>query len=351
MASLIRAGQKDLASTVRFAIDSGVNYLDLAAAALAGEIGCARLLGSIGRALEDGYRQKVKIALTVPAPSIGSPADAAAFLERQREWLGDGPVDFLVLGGLNRLTWARLADREILPWAERAVARGLVGELGFSFHDDYQTLRTVLDASDAWTLARFRYSFMDVDHHPGIGGPELAAGRGLAVVVAQPLLEGRLVRRIPGPVARVWTKRRDPAQWTLRWVMAHPHVSTVVVDVASIADVIEDVSVVNTTAPNSLSIDDEVLVSRVRDVYRTLRPVLCTGCRSCLPCPRDIDIPLIFELYNEAVMYRDARVPRAAYPEERHRAEMCDHCGICATRCGMGIAIPDRLSDARQKLN
>ena len=353
--SLGRAVQDDLTSIVRFAIDSGVNYIDLGAAGMVDERASRRLLVRLGRALRDGYRWKVRIAATLPWRRLGSAIESARYVERVREWVGEGPIDFLMFGGLDRGNWPRLAKLDILPWAEEEASETkpldrAIGHIGFSFNDDYQTLRTVLDGSDGWKVARFRYSFMDVDHHPGVGDLGLAASRGLAVVVSEPLLRGRLIRNIPEPVARVWTKRRRPAHWALRWVLAHREVSTVVVDPATAAEVVEYVAIANTTRPGSLSLADEILVSRVRDEYRKLKPVPCTACRSCLPCPIGIDVPLIFELYNEAVMYRDVTAPRAAYPEERHRAEACDRCGACAARCGMGIAIPDRLAEALRKL-
>ena len=58
-----------------------------------------------------------------------------------------------------------------------------------------------------------------------------------------------------------------------------------------------------------------ILIERVSDTYLTLSPVSCTACRYCMPCPNGVDIPRIFEFYNEAVTYGDVVRRRRMYSE------------------------------------
>jgi predicted aldo/keto reductase-like oxidoreductase len=62
-----------------------------------------------------------------------------------------------------------------------------------------------------------------------------------------------------------------------------------------------------------------------------------------MPCPRGIDVPRIFELYNDAVMYDDIETARSIYHEEGHDIGSCNGCGLCEETCGRNIAITDWL--------
>jgi predicted aldo/keto reductase-like oxidoreductase len=336
---------------LRYAIDHGVNYLDLGSPD--DMVQHERRTRLISRALQDGYRQKIRVAASLPSLLIDASPDFDSYLDRQLEWLQTDRMDFFLLGGLNRDTWPELKGLDILRRAEAALADGRIGNLGFSFHDDFQTLRGILNDYDNWTLCQFQYSYMDADHHPGVGGLRYAAEKGLAVVVTEPLKGGRLTRGLPETVARIWeSSSQGPtlAEWGLRWVWNHPEISTVVSDMSTMEQVAENTALAGSAEPDSLTVPEQVLVGRVRDAYRKLRPVPCTGCRGCMPCPQGIDVPRIFELYNDAIMYGDDETARSIYRIERHRIDDCNECGNCVNACGRKIDILDWLKKARKLL-
>jgi predicted aldo/keto reductase-like oxidoreductase len=332
---------------LRYAIDNGVNYLDLGYLFDAAQR--EEATRCVGRALRDGYRHKVKIAASLPVFLINSAADFEHYLEECLDRLQTDRLDFFLPAGLNRETWPDFRKRDVLPRAEAAIAEGRIGRLGFAFHDDLQTLRGVLEDYDKWSLAVFQYSFMDVDHHPGMGGLKYAADKGLAVVTTEPLKGGRLTTKLPGPVADIWAGN-SPAEWGLRWVWNHPEVATVVSDMSTLAQVKENIALAENSRANSLTVPEELLVNRVRDAYRKLRPIPCTACRGCMPCPLGIDVPRIFEIYNDAMIYDDIATARSIYRHERHDIGACNACGACARACGLKIPIIDWLEKARTLL-
>jgi uncharacterized protein len=338
---------------IRYAIERGVNYLDLGNADINQGSKRQSLLENVNRALKDGYRQQVKCALTIPARQIKSINDCDLMIQQTLKWLPEDRIDFLILGDLDQQNWSRLEGLGILPRMEKVKSDGYIGRFGFFFHDDFQSLRTILNSYDGWTLCQFRYSLMDIDHHPGIGGLQLAVDHGLAVIVSQPLLNERLIKNIPDSVIPVWTNAGGAwmaGEWGLRWVWNHPQVSTIIVNMKSMTHVMETESIADRYSANNLSINEEINISRVRDAYWRLRPVPCTTCHSCTPCPMDIDIPRIFELWNEAIIYNDSSIPKGQYYQEEHQIEKCTGCGTCTDKCGMKIAIPEKLKEAQQIL-
>jgi len=334
---------------LRHAIDYGVNYLDL---------GCPydlerqeHLIRVVTKALEGGYRQRVKIAASLPSLLINASADLDHYLDNQLKWLKTESVDFFFLGGLNRHSWPVLKGLDVLAWAEKAMAEGRIGKLGFSFHDHFQFLRGILDDYDGWTLAQFQYSYMDVDYQPGVSGLKLAAEKGLAVVAAEPLRGGRLTKEPPPSVAKLWAtapQKRSLAEWGLHWVWNHPEVASAVSDMSTMEQVKENVALADKAKPDGLTMAEEVLIARVRDAYRKLKPIPCTTCYGCMPCPLGVDVPRLFELYNDAAMYDDMETARSIYRREKHDIDSCNQCGLCV--CGREIPILDWLEKLSEAL-
>jgi predicted aldo/keto reductase-like oxidoreductase len=345
-----RINEEKAAGMLRYAINRGVNYLDLPYLYDAGQReNIGRFIGGV---LEGGYREKVRIACGLPAALIKSGDDLERYLDSQLTLLRTDRLDFFLITGLNRDSWPALPARQVLRQAEVAMADNRIGNLGFSFHDDFQTLKIIIDAYDNWALAQFEYSFMDIDHHPGVSGIKHAAARGLAVVAAGPLKRGRIARRLPASVASIWQTMPEysPAGWALRWVWNHPEIATTVSDMSNIAQIRENIALADKSAADSLTVAQELGINRVRDAYFKLKAISCTACRGCMPCPRGIDVPRIFELYNDASIYGNKEIPRSLYREEGHRVQDCNDCGLCENACGRHIPITRWLGKAHRLL-
>jgi predicted aldo/keto reductase-like oxidoreductase len=333
---------------LRYAIDSGINFIDIETPlTLKNNHRLSRLLQE---ALKDGYRQKIKISATLPSTKINTASDFDRELEELLKYLNIDCIDFLTLGGLNRFSWPRLEEINIITRVESAIQDKKIKHIGFFFHDQYQFLRDIIEAYDNWTFCQFQYSYMDIDHHPGASGLTYAADKGLGVVVTKPLLGGRLTKKPSKSVVKIWSEarpERTPAEWGLRWVWNHPEVSTIVSDMSSIDEVKANLALANKAEADSFTVSEELVISKVRDAYRKLKPIPCTACRGCMPCEQGIDVPRIFEIYNDAVMYDDIDKARSIYYLEHHNIDDCNECGVCVNACGLKIPILEWLKKAR----
>ena len=204
-----------------------------------------------------------------------------------------------------------MRDLGVLKWAEGAMADGRIGYFGFSFHDNYEVFQEIIDAYDKWTLCQIQYNYMDEEIQAGTRGLEYAHKKGLAVVVMEPIRGGRLARP-PEKVAKLWANapvQRTPQEWALRWVWNHPEVTLALSGMSKMEQVVENVAYAEHSQPHNLTADELALIRRVRDAYRSLSPISCTACRYCMPCPNGVEIPRVFNLYNEAMIYSDATRP------------------------------------------
>ncbi|UCB44063.1 MAG: aldo/keto reductase [Dehalococcoidales bacterium] len=334
---------------LRYAVDHGVNYIDTAYGYHAGQ---SEVI--VGNALKDGYREKVKLATKLPVWLIENEESFDRFLNEQLERLQIEKLDFYLLHGLNSGSWPKVRDLGVIRWAEGAMTDGRFDYLAFSFHDNFETFKQIVDDYDNWTLAQVQYNYMDVDYQAGHRGVEYAANKGLAVVVMEPVRGGRLAKA-PGPVAEVWenaTQKRSPAEWALLWVWNQPEVSIALSGMSTMEQVVENVATADRARPGILTTEELALVDRAREVYKGLAPIPCTNCRYCMPCSSGVEISRIFQMYNEAIMYDYRRAPRWAYSElkEEQRGDQCTKCGECMDVCPQEIDIPEWLQKAHMLL-
>jgi predicted aldo/keto reductase-like oxidoreductase len=338
---------------MRYAIDQGVNYLDTAYPYHGGQ--SERV---VGKALKDGYREKIRLATKLPARMVASAKDFDRFFNEQLERLQVEKLDYYLFHGLNAQSWAKVRDLGILKWAEGQIAKGKFDHLGFSFHDSFAAFKGIIDDYDNWTFCQIQYNYMDVENQAGRKGVEYAAGKGLAIVVMEPVRGGKLSRP-PEAVKRVWEsamKQRTPVEWALQWVWNQPEISVALSGMSTMEQVVENVALADRSGPGKLTEEELKLYGRVREAYRGLIPIPCTACRYCQPCPNGVEISAIFEIYNEAAMYEDFRGgkfrynggPRPFKPEQK--ADNCQECGQCLEACPQKIEIPDWLKKAHAAL-
>ena len=335
---------------IRYAIDHGVNYVDTAYPyhEKQGEI-------VVGKALLDGYREKVKLATKLPSWLVETPDDFDRFLNEQLEKLQTDHIDFYLLHALNTAYWTKLRDWEVLEWAEGAIADGRIHYLGFSFHDDFEVFKDIVDAYDKWTFCQIQYNFMDIEYQAGTKGLQYAAKKGLAAVIMEPLRGGQLTSKIPQSIHELWESaevRRTPADWALQWVWNHPEVSVLLSGMSTMQHVMENLDSADRSGLAPLSQGELALIDRVREEYRRIAPVACTNCRYCMPCPNGVEIAAILEYYNDAVIYDNPRASRFLYRNlsQDKQADNCVECFECEEKCPQGIPISEYLKKAHALL-
>ncbi len=332
------------------AIDHGVNYIDTAYTYHEEQ---SELL--VGKALRNGYREKVKLATKLPSWLVESPDDFDRFLDKQLEKLQTDNIDLYRLHARSTTYWPRLRSRDVLYWAEGAIADGRIQHLGFSFHDEFDAFKDIVDAYDRWTFCQIQYNFMDVEYQAGIKGLQYAAGKGLAVVIMEPLRGGQLTNKVPPSITELWQSAavgRTPAEWALQWIWNHPEVSVLLSGMSTMPQVLENLDCADRSGTALLSGDELNLINNIRQEYRRIVPVPCTNCKYCLPCPNSVEIAEIFEHYNDANIYDNPRAPRFHYStlSTDQQADNCVECFECEEKCPQGIPIVEFLKQAHALL-
>jgi len=181
---------------IRYAVDHGVNYIDTA---YFYHMNKSEIL--VGKALKDGYRQKVKLATKLPCDMVESAKDFDRFFNEQLKRLDTKP-DFYLLHGLGAHSWHKVRDLGVMKWAEKRQGDGYFAHLAFSFHGEYDAFKEIVDAYDNWTFAQVMYNYIDVNSQATSRGVKYAADKGLGIVVMEPLRGGVLARTPLPEIAR-----------------------------------------------------------------------------------------------------------------------------------------------------
>jgi len=335
---------------IHYAFDHGVNYIDTAYPYHGGTSE-----GVVGRALK-GWRDKVKLATKLPVWAVQTVQDFDRILNEQLGRLQTDHIDFYLLHGLNKERWPFLMDLDVFSWAEKALESGRILHLGFSFHDELEVFKKIVDAYDRWTMCQIQYNYMDIEYQAGTEGLRYAADKGLAVVIMEPIRGGQLARTPPEDVVAIWDSapvKRTPAEWALQWVWNQPEVSVVLSGMSTMRHVTENVASAERSGVGSLLPEETALIDQVREAFRKRAAIPCTACGYCMPCPNNVNIPGVFGLYNDAVMYDDVRRARMLYGiriPEGERASLCQSCQECEELCPQGLPISEWMVKCQELL-
>ncbi|SHE90623.1 hypothetical protein SAMN02746089_01004 [Caldanaerobius fijiensis DSM 17918] len=329
---------------IRYAIDNGVNYIDTAWPYHGGN---SELV--VGKALKDGYREKVKLATKLPSWLVNKPEDMDKYLNEQLKKLQTDHIDFYLLHALNKDQWNKYKSLNVFEWIDKVKAEGKVKYIGFSFHDEFDVFKQIIDDYDKWDFCQIQYNYMDVDVQAGEKGLKYAASKGIPVVIMEPIRGGRLATNPPEPIKELWNTakiKRSPAEWALQWLWNQPEVTVVLSGMSTMEQVKENIESASRSGVNSLTAEELQLIEKVRNKYKELSPVACTGCNYCMPCPNGVNIPRNFSVYNEAHMYNSYEDSKREYNWlGEAKASSCVECGNCESTCPQHLPIIELLKD------
>lgn len=333
---------------IRYAIDNGVNYVDTAYGYHGGNSEVV-----VGKALKDGYRDKVMLATKLPVWLVHTYEDMDRLLNEQLTRLDTDHIDFYLLHSLSQDHWRQITKVDVFGWLDKVHAEGKIRYMGFSFHDNYDLFEEIVNAYERWTFCQIQYNYMDEDFQAGKKGLQYAASKGLGVVVMEPIRGGRLVNNLPPQIIDILNNaptKRSLADWALQWVWNQPEVSVVLSGMSNMEQVKHNIESANRSGVNTLTQEELDILTEAKETYRKLSPIPCTGCYYCMPCPSGVNIPGNFELYNNDHIYNDFERFQKAYMNmnEANRASACEACGTCEGVCPQGIEITDRMAEVKE---
>ncbi|MCP4228607.1 MAG: aldo/keto reductase, partial [bacterium] len=336
--------ESDAIRCIRRAIDGGVNFVDTAYIYHGGASETA-----LGKALKDGYREKVYLVDKSPTWLVEKPEDYDKLLDEQLRRLDTDYLDIYLFHSLGENSFKdKVRGFDLYDRALRAKEEGKIRFIGWSFHDKPENLKPIIDAGIGDVML-VQYNMLDRRNEEMIA---YAADNGIGVMVMSPVGGGRLVSP-PSEVAEAMrSEGRKPfrPELALRFVWSNPNVSIALSGMSSMRQVEDNIDFAGGFAP--FEGRDFAEVDEALEQYKSLTDLYCTGCDYCMPCPEGVNIPLNFDLMNYFKVFHAYGYAKNSYnligvldflPGKR--ASECTECGDCEPKCPQDIPIIAQLKE------
>ena len=141
----------------------------------------------------------------------------------------------------------------------------------------------------------------------------------------------------------------------MRFVLANPNVDVALSGMQNLAQLEENVKICGDAT--TLTAEHKTLIDEQFVRLKKMAKLYCTGCNYCLPCPKEVQIPKIFEAFNNGRVYGLWQNAKNAYNNiGKHdwnkgaKADACVECGECEGKCPQRIPIMAQLREARAAL-
>ena len=343
---------------IDYAIEHGVNYFDTSPAYSRGQSEHAT-----GIALSRHKRNKYFIATKLSnfSPETWSREASIEMFQNSLKELQVDYIDYLLLhaigGGNEKMTAmevfeARYINNGMLDYLMEQREKGVIRNLGFSYHGDIAVFDNLLANHDKykWDFVQIELNYLDWKHAKDFNEENTNAEylyaeldkRGIPAVIMEPLLGGRLAS-LPKPLAQE-ILARDPertlASWAFRFAGSFPRVLTVLSGMTYMEHLKENLC---TYCPlEELSDEDKNFLYGIADQIVDYNTIPCNDCKYCMPCPYGIDIPGVLTHYNKCIAEDDltrdrndpdyARARRAflvGYDRSVPKLRQADHCIGC----------------------
>ena len=337
---------RDLAiPMIHRAFAGGVNYIDSAVMYCNGDS-----QRCVGEALK-AWGRRDEIVVSTKNHNYGeSEAEWWKNLEDSLERLQVETIDIYNHHGLGWKRYQEAIEPRIGKWMQKAKDQGLIRHICCSTHDKAEGVIKIIDSGyvDVITL---QYNMLDRALEDAIAH---AKASDIGIVVMGPVGGGRLgvtssvlEKLIPG-VARV-------PELALRFVLSNPNVTLALSGMSTMQHVEENLAIASEEV--ALSQADRQAIDEHLARMKSMSELYCTGCGYCIPCPKDVAIPKIFERYNLGRTYGLWDVAKKRYEaigsnqwDKGAKADACIDCGACEPKCPQNIPIRRQLKEAHAAL-
>lgn len=338
------AGAEETRRTVELALDSGVNYFDLAAAD-------GLTFGAFGEAL-NGRREEAMLQMHFGADYATGEYGRVYGLEsvkRSIAWqLGKIGTDYIDFGFIHCIDDSGALKSEcddgIVDYILRLKEEGTVRHIGISTHTP-SVANDALDSgivdmimfsiNPAYDYKRGEYAYGEVDERGDLY--RRCAKEGVGISVMKAFGGGQLTDASLSPFGRALTTNQ-----CIQYALDKPGVMTVLPGARGRDDL-----------RSALAYLDSTPEERDYSVIGTFAPPeaegRCVYCNHCRPCPAGIDIGLVNKYYDLA-MAGDS-VAREHYMNLPLRAGDCTECGHCNEACPFHVDQVARMTEIRDRMD
>ena len=356
--------QEAVNQMIDYALEHGINYFDTAPAYGDSE-------RATGEALSRHKRGEYLIATKMSNFSNAELGACKTMFANSLKNLRTNYVDYFLLHSIGSVEdfKKRFVDNGLLPYLQELRKKGTIRHLGFSFHGSNAALKALLDMPYDWEFVQIQMNYVDWKDMPLEDSNEacdsetlynMLVAKGIPVVIMEPIRGGALANVSTGLKEKLAERfpKLSPAGVALTFASSYPGVMCTLSGMSNMQQLMENVYTFSHFKPFDEQ-DNDYLMEMAR-LYNGNPHIPCTACRYCMPCPRGVDIPGVFAVYNgssDALKLPDPSNKRAkGYKEKRKEfltryatlakntdASACVMCDACLPKCPQRIRISEQM--------
>jgi len=321
---------------LKAAYDAGVNYFDTAMF-----YSHFKSQATVGKAVKLMDREKVLVSTKLPLGEVTETADFRRMLEHQLDLMNMNYIDFYHFHGISKEGF----DEKIIGYGLKkevlkAMDEGLIKHISFSFHGDVKDMPYIVETFEMFSSVLLQYNLLDRSNEQNI---DYLADKGLGVVVMGPVAGGRL--SMPSALSdKLLSENYSTPELAMRFVLGNKNVSCSLSGMGDMAMLESNLKVANLETP--MTEDDFRKATLMMEELKKFSDLYCTGCNYCLPCPKEINIPQLFNAYTYHNVY--GLTDQAKKMWEGYKGTPvadCVDCKICNEKCPQQIKVAEKLKE------
>ena len=333
--------QQELDRMVDYCMEHGANYFDTAYMYVDSKSELA-----IGKSLKRYKREDFILADKSPIYKMKTREDVREIFEEQLKKCQVEYFDFYMCHNINKNSVDTYRNVAMYDELVKLKKEGKIKYLGFSFHGTPDILREVVK-EHKWDFAQLQINYLDWDVVKAKEQYDIVQAEGIPVIVMEPLRGGGLVNLSDKALAKLKEHYPEttPASFGLRWAASRKNVVTVLSGMSNLQQVKENIQ---TFIDYKEMTEDEIKVAdEISKIIQSQGEINCTACKYCMEvCPRGINIPAAFALYNQYKVSKSKMSFTMYYDtlSEAEQPDACIKCGLCSKNCPQNLDIPALLT-------
>jgi predicted aldo/keto reductase-like oxidoreductase len=345
--------QQQCNALMDYALDQGVNFIDLA-------IAYPEPLDLLGKAMV-GRRNKayyqIQLGMAFPGGQYAltrNPKEVQESFELQLRKLGTDYADFGFIHYVDDAeNFEAVFDRGTMEYARKLKQQGTIRYLGFATHN-VEIANRFIDTGE-FNMGMFSINAaydadpvgnIPFDEYDVTGQERFATAkerekmylecvkRGIGLSVMKAYGGGILLNEKTSPFGKAMTIHQ-----CLQYALDRPGVLSCLIGVSGLDEMKEAMAYYETSPEER----DYSFIAKLQ--HENMRGT-CVYCNHCLPCPAGIEIAAVHK-YLDLYSAGD-HLAKEHYMSLAKNASDCALCGQCETRCPFGVGIREKMKQAKE---
>ncbi len=329
--------QDDIVKTVRVAVESGINFFDMAG-------GHATIFEGYGKALK-GIRERVYLQIHFGADYTSGEYGWTTKLEKIKksvEWqlskLQTNYIDFGYIHCMDEDSdFDEYCKNGVIDYIKELKKKGIVRHIGLSSHTP-SVANKIIDTGIVDILMfsiNPLYDYGHGDYAFGSNGERYelytrCEKENIGIVVMKPFCGGQLLKKEESAFGIALTQTQ-----CLQYALDKPGVVTVVPGFGNINELEETLKYLSAT-------EEEKDYSVIGSLIPSEVAGRCVYCKHCHPCPVGIDIALVNKYYD--LWKLGDKLAKEHYLTLEKKASDCISCGHCDSRCPFSVKQSEKMT-------